>query len=643
MTHSPALRLCLVSLLTLPLLLAGCAAPLPDLGVEIEPKQRDAVAHATEAEAKGNLVMAAREYRDLGNRSASPQREAFLLKSASIFVRGNYAAEARDVIKTVNSKKLSQKQLVQRDLLLARISLMERKPQQALKQLPVAKVANTQSYSAPEVYQLRAEAYESNGNYLEAARTRVELEAMLGDDYAKQENRLRLWQALMQASPASLQTFRTAPPPDVLSGWLDLAYFAKTRNQGASSKAFLADWQARYPGHPASSAQFSSIFQSGAGAVTSIGKAQHVALLLPLTGDFAPHSAAVRDGFLAAYYAGQKADYRPDIRVYDTGTDLQTGRAAYSRALDEGADFIVGPLNKPLLEDLSSGNNFPVPTLALNYTQNETSSVNNLFQFGLSPEDEARQVAERAWLDGYSRALMLTPAGEWGQRLNETFSIHWRELGGEILESKTYDPNSNDFAEPIATLLNINASKARFQALKQLLNRDIKFEPTRRQDADFIFVAAFPRQARQIRPQLKFQYAGDLPVYATSHVFGGEANPNLDRDMDGIMFPDIPWVLNPSADHNPNWDQINRLWSETAPAYRRLYALGIDAYTLMTQLDALQRNRESPIQGETGNLFLDDKNRVHRQLLWARFKEGEPRLLGESSGNSKTQNNAGPR
>lgn len=641
MTHSPVLRLCLASLLTLPLLLAGCSAPLPDLGVEIEPKQRDAVAHAAEAEANGNLVIAAREYRALGNRSASPQREAFLLKAASIFVRGNYGNEARDVIKTINSKKLSQEQLVQRDLLLARISLLERKPQQALKHLPVTKVSNGQMPSSSvEVYQLRADAYESNGNYVEAARTRVELEPMLADDNAKQENRLRLWQALIQASPAAMQTYRTTPP-DVLSGWLELAYFAKTRDQGTSSKTFLASWQARYPDHPASSAQFSSIFQtSDAANVTSIGKAQHIALLLPLSGDFAPHSAAVRDGFLAAFYAGQQADYRPDIRVYDTGADLQMGRAAYRKALDEGADFIVGPLDKPLLEDLSTSNDFPVPTLALNYTQNEVS-INNLFQFGLSPEDEARQVAERAWLDGYTKALMLTPEGEWGQRLSETFSTHWRELGGEILEAQTYPPNSNDFAGPVTALLNIDASQARFQALKQLLGRDIKFEPTRRQDADFIFVAAFPRQARQIRPQLKFHYASTLPVYTTSHVFGGEANPNFDRDMDGIMFPDIPWVLNASTDHNPNWEQINRQWSETAPAYRRLYALGIDAYTLMTQLDALQRNRESPIQGETGNLFLDDKNRIHRQLLWARFKEGAPSLLGNPSGNNKAPNNAG--
>lgn len=643
MTHSPILRFCLISLFTLPLLLAGCSTTLPDLGVEIEPKQRDAVAHAAEAEAKGNLVIAAREYRALGNRSASPQREAFLLKAASIFVRGNYGTEARDVIKSINSKKLSQKQLVQRDLLLARISLLERKPQQALKQLPVTKVSNGQTpASSIEVYQLRAEAYESNGNYVEAARTRVELEPMLADDNAKQENRLRLWQALMQASPAALQTYRTTSP-DVLSGWLELAYFTKTRDQGTSSKTFLTNWQARYPNHPASSAQFSSIFQtSDAANVTSIGKAQHIALLLPLSGDFAPHSAAVRDGFLAAFYAGQQADYRPDIRVYDTGADLQTGRAAYRKALDEGADFIVGPLDKPLLEDLSASNDFPVPTLALNYTQNEVS-INNLFQFGLSPEDEARQVAERAWLDGYSKALMLTPEGEWGQRLSETFSAHWRELGGEILEAQTYPPNSNDFAGPVTALLNVDASQARFQALKQLLGRDIKFEPTRRQDADFIFVAAFPRQARQIRPQLKFQYASTLPVYTTSHVFGGEANPNLDRDMDGIIFPDIPWVLNASTDRNPNWEQINRLWSETAPAYRRLYALGIDAYALMMQLDSLQRNRESPIQGETGNLFLDDKNRIHRQLLWARFKEGEPRLLGNPSGNNKAPNHAGTR
>lgn len=634
---SPLLqRLSLISALILPLLFGGCATTIPDLGVELDSKQRAAVSHATEAEAQGNLVIAAQEYRELGKRSESPQREAFLLKAAGILVRGNYTTEANDILKTINPKKLSAKQLEQRKLLLARISLLERKPQQALKQLPVTKVANhTSSEPSLEVYQLRADALESSGNFIEAARTRVELDALLTDDNARQENRLRLWQALMQASPAAMQTARKGPP-DVFSGWLDLAYFAKTRAQGTPSQAFLTDWQARYPNHPALSGQFASIFESN---TPSIGKAQNIALLLPLSSDFAPHAAAVRDGFLAAFYAEQQSGYRPTVRIYDSGNDLQTGRAAYRRALDEGVDFIVGPLDKQLLEDLVASGDFPVPTLALNYAQDETS-IKNLIQFGLSPEDEARQVAERAWLDGYNKALLLTPEGEWGERLKTTFTSHWQELGGEVLESQTYPPNSNDFAEPVSALLNVDASRARFAALKQVLgNRDIKFEPSRRQDADFIFVAAFPRQARLIRPQLKFQYAATLPVYMTSHAFGGESNPTLDGDMDGVIFPDIPWVLNDTTTHKPSWEQINRLWSDTAPSYKRLYALGIDAYTLLTQIDSLQLHHETQVQGETGSLYLDDHNRIHRQLLWARFKNGTPRLLTNQPGAGKTQDN----
>ncbi len=68
--------------------------------------------------------------------------------------------------------------------------------------------------------------------------------------------------------------------------------------------------------------------------------APHVALLLPVSGRTASASGAVRDGFLAAYYQAPAAE-RPRLRVYDTGGE--SVNAALSRAIQQGADLIVGP------------------------------------------------------------------------------------------------------------------------------------------------------------------------------------------------------------------------------------------------------------------------------------------------------------
>ena len=78
---------------------------------------------------------------------------------------------------------------------------------------------------------------------------------------------------------------------------------------------------------------------------------------------------------------------------------------------------------------------------------------------------------------------------------------------------------------------------------------------------------------------------------------------------------------------NLDRQQISELWPATSGAYQRLYAMGVDAYLLIPWLRYLQLNPEEHLRGETGNLFLDVQNRVHRQLLWARLSKGRPQLL----------------
>ena len=138
-------------------------------------------------------------------------------------------------------------------------------------------------------------------------------------------------------------------------------------------------------------------------------------------------------------------------------------------------------------------------------------------------------------------------------------------------------------------------------------------------------MAAFPRQARLLRPQLRFHYASSLPVYATSHVFTGKRDRYTDRDMDGIVFCDTPWTLDRSA--VPLKRQINALWPEQMRDYTRFYALGIDAYNLIPQLDYLRMFRHERINGMTGILSLNEDQHIFRTLKWAQFDKGLPILI----------------
>ena len=263
-----------------------------------------------------------------------------------------------------------------------------------------------------------------------------------------------------------------------------------------------------------------------------------------------------------------------------------------------------------------------MPTLSLNYAEQTTTATEKLFQFGLLPEDEARQAAEMAFLNGHRHTATLVPDGEWGQRLLIAFQQRFEELGGDIISSQTYTAGGSDFKHPIQRMLNLDDSEARRNRLQQLMRSELKFTPYRRQDVDMIFMAATPRDARLLKPQFKFHYAGELPVYATSHVFSGDIDREADRDIDDLFYCDMPWVLT----DNPLKQTLEKLWPGQKH-FGRFFALGADAYNLIPYLSRLQANDWERFSGYTGNIYLDPQNRLHRELLWARFTKGIPRLL----------------
>jgi outer membrane PBP1 activator LpoA protein len=419
---------------------------------------------------------------------------------------------------------------------------------------------------------------------------------------------------------------RTNPPPDVLSGWMQLVQITKAYQLHPTSlKQAVSRWREAYPNHPVQPALLAELMDR---RQEDIVTPDNIALLLPLSGKFATAAAAVQDGVLAAYYS-RNPKTAQTIRVYDTGsgTDILT---IYKQAINEGAQFVIGPLDKDRIEKLAQSEDLPVPTLALNYIDREEVPP-TLYQFGLSPEEEAVQVAERTWLDGHVNAAVLVPMGPWGDRVAAAFRTRWEEIGGRVVEQQSYNAARNDYSNPIRMLLNIDDSQRRYRSLTNLLNQDLKFTARRRADIDFIFLAAYPRQGRQIRPQLKFYHATDLPVYATSHVFTGNLNPERDRDMDGLMFGDMPWVLTGNTSHRGLRAEIEPYISPAGNRLQRLYALGIDSFNIIAALSPLKQYPYQRYDGETGSLSLDAKQRLHRQLTWVRFRSGRPVSLDEAT------------
>ena len=429
----------------------------------------------------------------------------------------------------------------------------------------------------------------------------------------------QIWQQLSQFDDATIEQLLTQQNEYLLQGWLELSQLMRQpQSDILQTSAELEEWYKLWSLHPAASNLPAAIRPLRAVEAEPL---QHIALLLPQSGALAKPSQALIEGFMAAYYqALQRGHEVPLISFFDSETinDLDL---FYLQAELRGIDLVIGPLDKERLSRLAERPLLGITTLGMNYVD-QPSIAADLFQFGLRGEDEAQQAARRAWADGHRIALTLTPATPWGERILQAFQREWQRLGGVVADSERFD-GDHDFSKRISRLLAVDQSEERADELRPLLGEKFEFDARRRQDVDFIFLTALSKDARQIKPTLAFYFASDLPVYATSHVYGGQPEPSRDRDLDGILFSDIPWVLDPDI---PLRADIERHREDSRTRFGRLYALGADAYRLAPYLTQLQARPDSHLNGLSGALRVDTQGDVSRQLEWATFRNGKARV-----------------
>ncbi|WP_226645579.1 penicillin-binding protein activator [Microbulbifer variabilis] len=465
---------------------------------------------------------------------------------------------------------------------------------------------------------LRADLWGLLGDLDSAISERREISYLAKSDESITENNNGFWQLLTQLPSSELQQRANNSSDTQMRGWYQLALLGRDTQADISTQlTALRRWRERWPAHSANThpPQALQLLERLAAQ-----RADSIALLLPVSGSLGSAGRAIRDGFMAAHYTALKAGAAtPRVMVYDTGTE-QPFEEVYQSAVDAGAQFIIGPLDKSKVANLLATEKLPVPTLALNYGD-QGRLTSDLVQFGLAVEDEARQIARHAYRQGHRQAMVLSADSSWGQRGAETFVEEWQQLGGSVSINKTFTNNSK-FSNLVSDALLIPDSNARKKTLQGRLSAPLEFTPRRRGDVDMVFVTALPQQARQLNPMLTYYYAGDLPVYATSHVFAGQANPNRDRDLNGVRFTALPWLF----EDNETKRDIEEQAAPT-PAFARLYALGADAFRLYPRLPMLRQFPEQKMHGLTGALSLSADGRIVREQMWAQIEKGVPVLV----------------
>ncbi|MGF2253875.1 penicillin-binding protein activator [Yersinia ruckeri] len=481
---------------------------------------------------------------------------------------------------------------------------------------------------------------------------------------AHQDNIDATWQTLAQLTPQELNTLVINADENVLQGWLDLLHiYLDNRQDPDLLKAAIKDWQTRYPQNPAAKSLPTQLTQVVNFTQASTAK---IALLLPLSGQAKVFGDAIQQGFMAAQsglsapapapvtepaanadattgneapvttpepapVATPVATSNAQVKVYDTTT--QPIAALLAQAQQDGATLVVGPLLKPEVEQLAT-----TPTtlniLALNQPESSTNNP-NICYFALSPEDEARDAAHHIWQQQKQMPLLLTPRGAFGDRIAKAFTEEWQKQGGQTVLQQSFGSTAelkqsiNSGAGIRITGQPVSVTTAAAPQSVTIAGLTIPAPPVdapvistsaSNGNVDAVYIVATPDQLTLIKPMIDMATSSQSKpaLYASSRSYQAGAGPDYRLEMEGVQFSDIPLM----AGANP------ALMQQTAAKYAndyslvRLYAMGIDAWTLSNHFAEMRQIPGFKVSGTTGELTASENCVVNRKLPWLIYRQG---------------------
>lgn len=568
-------------------------------------------------------ALSASKLLQLANQAQSPERESLVLQAAQVYIESGKFNRARDLLVEMNTDALPDQAYIKHTDLLSAVALQE--GSNFLAHGILTKPRLEQQWHAMDpateisLRDKRAQVFALLGEPQNSVNERIQIAALSSNKKLLQANQDALWQNLMSIPFAELQQLSLSGMSDTARGWYSLATINKNNQidleqQREQLQLWLRDWR-QHPAHknlPSDLKLLQSLIEQ---------QPKQIALLLPMQGKLAEAGEAVRDGFFAAYFqALGNGRHTPEVRQYDSSGDVL---AAYQQAIAEGADLVIGPIDKEKVTELSLMPSLEVPVLSLNYPDTPPAQpLKGFYQFGLAVEDEARQVARQAFLEGHRQAMVIIPSQEWSERSARAFANEWERLGGVVVNRSQFQSGAN-YSALVKDAMQIESSLVRNREMQELLGVPLQTSPRSRSDVDMIFLIADPAQGRQIKPTFAFHYAGNIPVYATSQIYSGQPNPKADRDLNGVRFNTMPWLFDTN---NPEKQAVAQ-HTKSAAVYGRLHALGADAFRLYARLPQLEQVSDMRIFGATGALHMLEDGRIEREQIWVRFRNGEAQPL----------------
>ncbi|MEX5863941.1 penicillin-binding protein activator [Providencia hangzhouensis] len=497
---------------------------------------------------------------------------------------------------------------------------------------------------------------------MEAIRAYISQEPLLKTAAERQANIDGLWQMLTQLTPEQIHGI--GADENILQGWVDLLdIYQNNRDDTDALLAGYNDWKMRYSNNPGVMTTPTLLQQA---MIPQVGKNPKIALFLPMSGQGQVFGQAIMQGFMDAQKglpqgpATQTAITPPPssgndvldqiyeqvaattgnaptssdsdvvtstlridaapvntqiVKVFDT-TNKQMPELI-EQAKNEGFNLIVGPLLKSDVQVITQMG-APVSVLALNELDaNQLQPRPNLCYFSLSPEDEAQNAAAYMKAEGKQMPLVLVPANAFGDRIAKAFAQGWQEKGGGTVLMQTFGS--------VPSLKESINRGAGIRMTGTPVNTGIQSIDSQYVDSagaiDGVYIVATRDELTLIKPMIEMAISSRSrpSLYASSRSNQAGSGADYRFEMDGVKFSEIPLLA--GANNNLRKQAQQKLNNDYS--LFRLYAMGIDAWSLANNYDKLQQSGQFRINGASGTLSTTPNCVVFRELPWLQFKQGK--------------------
>ncbi|MBM7037471.1 penicillin-binding protein activator [Vibrio ulleungensis] len=545
------------------------------------------------------------------DRSSGSEQVDWLLIAFDVAINEGDLDLADRIMRRLAQSEMSPQQQALWQLSRADLLLAKDQPTDAIRQLNFLPNWVLEDSTWAKYHQTRSEIYFALFDPLSGFE-----ELVSGFSYLTQEQRQTfsdsIWSRLNTYSADELAAFDTQNQD--LQGWINLASIAQQYpNDFANQKRRYELFLNENFDHPAAFYTPNAIKEVLA---MDIVTASNTALLLPLSGKYAKQASVIRDGFLFALFNDKERDETLRFSVIDT--DGKSIEQLEQELATNNSDFIVGPLQKNTIEELQVSQQAsitPIPMLALNFPD-EILEDQSLCYITLSPEQEAAEAAQHLFDLGYRFPLFVAPNNSYGKRMQAAFDAQWQTISNTASDD-VYFKNQRELQYIINTAFDIRNSDARIAQLSALFDTTLEGEARSRRDIDAVYIVAKDSDLNLIKPfiDVAINPEAQAPaVFASSYSNSGGNNATL--DLTGVTYSDIPFLADPDPKVK---EQYEFIWEKSSHAQKRLFALGMDAYSLTHALPNMKLEPEFEYKGQTGVLSIDESCVVDRQLSWAEF------------------------